>query len=154
MIFSRASSMPSGSAASRSSYGPCTTGGGGGGEAPQLKTTSSSRQRSVFRLMIRLSSEFSLGQNSSMKWKTHARMALSIDSEPRVRSPQMFCAASLTSWLALSKSCCIDGSTTSKESPTISSYCDWSWSSLSGWKRSLYWVTRSPSCKQIDFTRS
>ena len=79
-------------------------------------------------------------------------MALSIDSEPRVRSPQMFCAASLTSWLALSKSFCIDGSTASKESPTISSYCDWSWSSLFGWKRSLYWVTMSPSCKQIDFT--
>ena len=72
IIFSRASSMPSGSAASRSSYAPCLTGGGGGGEAPQSKTTSSSRQRSVFRLMIRLSSEFSLGQNSSMKWKTHA----------------------------------------------------------------------------------
>ena len=129
--------MPSGSAAKRSSYGPCTTGGGGGGEAPQSKTTSSSRQRSVFRLMIRLSSASSLGQNSSMKWKTHARMALSRPSEPLVRSPQMFCAAVFTFWLAFWKSCCIEGSTTSKESPTIASYCAISSSCESGWKRSL-----------------
>ena len=64
-------------------------------------------------------------------------MALSSESEPRVRSPQMFCAASLTSWLAPSKSCCIDGSTTSKESPTMASYCAMSSSCESGWKRSL-----------------
>ena len=50
-------------------------------------------------------------------------MAWSSDIEPRSRSAQMFCAAVFTSWLALSKSCCIDGSTTSKESPTISWNC-------------------------------
>lgn len=71
-IFSRASSMPSGSDASMSSNAACLKGGGGGGAALQSKITSSSFHLSVFRLMIRLSSDSDSGQNSSMKWKTHA----------------------------------------------------------------------------------
>jgi hypothetical protein len=151
-IFSRASSTPSGSDASMSSNAPCLKGGGGGGAALQSKITSSSFHLSVFRLMIRLSSASDSGQNSSMKWKTHARMAWSSDSEPRPRSPQMFCAAVLTSWLALSKSCCMDGSTTSKESPTMALYLALSSSGLSPSKRFLYPLTISSSARQMDLT--